>query len=251
MTIKTRRFLSIFFIFLFCVLTPLIILYASGYELNLNYRILEKTGTIIIKTTPKNANISLSKINYKEAASTQNYLSPTRIEWLKPGEYNISIQFKNYYSYIKQVAVKANSAVYLDNVYLIKQTSPQIINDLELRDKIKSSFNSLASSTKIYNKLKIENTGQEIKSISQENNQAHTILRIADGEIKFFEKHPTMPYIFYYDGASIKAVEISVEENQNIYTIFNGQIDGFNLSENEKNLYYIQNNQLYAIEIAE
>jgi len=58
MNLIRRRILYIFFIFLFLLITPLIILYANGYKLSNNFR-LEKTGILILDSEPQDAKIFL------------------------------------------------------------------------------------------------------------------------------------------------------------------------------------------------
>ncbi len=56
---KTRKILYLIFLLAFFIITPTLFLYAAGYKMGSNFNI-EKTGILIIDTTPQNAKIYLN-----------------------------------------------------------------------------------------------------------------------------------------------------------------------------------------------
>jgi hypothetical protein len=65
MTLKTRKILFIIFILAFVIITPLVSLYAAGYQIGQNFSI-QKTGILVVKTTPGNAAVKLENKTQKK-----------------------------------------------------------------------------------------------------------------------------------------------------------------------------------------
>jgi hypothetical protein len=80
---KTRHYLFLFFVLLFCIITPAISLYASGYKINKGFK-LQKTGILIIDSKPADAKIYID--NKVQQTFLNNYsgknqkYSPRRIQ---------------------------------------------------------------------------------------------------------------------------------------------------------------------------
>ena len=138
MTLKTRRILYIFFILLFCILTPLISFYASGYKLSSGLKI-QKTGILIVDTEPKGAKIFLNekiqqKFINKILKNNDKYLStPVKIKNLSLGEYNVKISKQGYWDWQKKLSIKSGESTYIEDVTLFKQDSPLILINGEYR----------------------------------------------------------------------------------------------------------------------
>ena len=134
MTLSQRRLLYIFFILLFIVITPLISLYAAGYSINKNFSI-KKTGILIIDTEPRGAKIYLDgKIQQaflnKFLAKNQNYIkTPAKIKNLRPGEYDISLELDNYWTWQKKLTIKPGESTFAEDVYLFKNDLPIILTE--------------------------------------------------------------------------------------------------------------------------
>ena len=132
MGLKTRRILYIFFILLFCILTPLISFYASGYKLSSGLKI-QKTGILIVDTEPEGAKIFLNekiqrKFINKILKNNDKYLStPVKIKNLAPGEYDVKISKQGYWDWQKKLIIKSGESTYIEDITLFKQDSPIVL----------------------------------------------------------------------------------------------------------------------------
>ena len=92
MTLKQRRVLYTLFILAFLIITPAIILYASGYKIGNGLK-LQKTGIFIIDSKPRGAKIylndKLEQDQIKKWLLDKNsfVVTPAKIKNLLPGEY--------------------------------------------------------------------------------------------------------------------------------------------------------------------
>ncbi|MCK5320042.1 PEGA domain-containing protein [Candidatus Parcubacteria bacterium] len=132
MELKTRRILYIFFILLFCISTPLISFYASGYKFSSGLKI-QKTGILIVDTEPEGAKIFLNekiqqKFINKILKNNDKYLStPVKIKNLAPGEYDVKISKQGYWDWQKKLMIKSGESTYIEDVTLFKQDSPMTL----------------------------------------------------------------------------------------------------------------------------
>ncbi|MCU0679574.1 MAG: PEGA domain-containing protein [Planctomycetes bacterium] len=132
MSLKFRRILYIIFILAFLIITPLVSFYAVGYKLNSRFQ-LEKTGALIIDTTPSGAKIYLDeKPQYGLAAKffwqTNNYIkTPAKIKNILPGEYAIRLELENYWPWQKKLTVQPGQATFAETVNLFKKDLPLLI----------------------------------------------------------------------------------------------------------------------------
>ncbi len=129
MTLKQRRILHNFFVFLFLIISPLISLYAAGYKVNFRAGKIQKTGTLIIKTKPKEARIYLNgrlqKKNWQKFWLKENILTtPAKIGHLLPGQYKIILKKDGYWPWQKQITLLPGQSVNLENILLFKKDTP-------------------------------------------------------------------------------------------------------------------------------
>jgi len=89
MGIALRRVTYSFFLLLFFIVTPLLILYASGFRYNFDIGMIEKTGAFYIKSYPRNAEIYINDLKSK-------HKTPKQITNLAPGTYTLKITKNNY-----------------------------------------------------------------------------------------------------------------------------------------------------------
>lgn len=130
MSLTLRRILYITFIGAFLLITPLVILYANGYSLSLDKRILVKTGALIIDTVPRGAKIYLN--NQPQEDLLNKYLSrekkyvatPAKIKNLLPGEYEVKIELDGYWPWRKKLTVSPGESTYAEDIILFKKNLP-------------------------------------------------------------------------------------------------------------------------------
>ena len=116
MSLKFRRFLYIFFILIFLIVVPLLSLYANGYKISISSVLdgdffIQKTGILIIDSSPKNANIYINgksrqfifKNLFKK--DTDMITTPAKIKNLSAGEYIIKLEKDGYWPWEKRLRI--------------------------------------------------------------------------------------------------------------------------------------------------
>ncbi|MFH1173158.1 MAG: PEGA domain-containing protein, partial [bacterium] len=96
MTLKTRRFIYIFFILIFLATAPILIVYAMGYKYNFKKNEFQKTGSFSIDSLSKGLSVYLDQELYKDK-------TPAKITNLLPGEYQVSLEADGYYPWQKKL----------------------------------------------------------------------------------------------------------------------------------------------------
>ena len=132
MTLKQRRLLYSFFIFLFLSITPLIWLYAAGYKLGGGFNI-QKTGMLIIDSEPPGANIYLDdKIQqniFKKyfTAKPGQINTPAKIKNLLPREYDVRLELDGYWPWQKKLKIEGGQSTFAEDIVLFKNCLPQMM----------------------------------------------------------------------------------------------------------------------------
>lgn len=116
MTLKYRRLLYSSFIAFFIVITPTVILYATGYRYNFKNHRVEKIGILHIESIPKNADIF---INDKPAGKT-----PSRFIKLLPDKYHLRVSHNGYSTWTKAVELQSSLTTFYRNIVLFKNSLP-------------------------------------------------------------------------------------------------------------------------------
>ena len=129
MTLKTRRILSLIFIVLFLIITPVIVLYAAGYKLKRNGLSIERTGMFIIDSEPKGAKIFLNgkaqKTLLNSLFNKNNFITtPAKIKNLFAGEYDLSLELDGYSNWHKKLSISSGASTSIKDIYLFKKSLP-------------------------------------------------------------------------------------------------------------------------------
>ncbi|MCX6795302.1 MAG: PEGA domain-containing protein [Candidatus Falkowbacteria bacterium] len=195
---KLRDAMFFFFVLLFFVATFLLSLYAAGYRLDfgraLKGRFLQKTGTMILASTPKGADIYLDGRQAKSSGSIfGNYATtPAKIKNLLPQEYLVEVKLDGYWPWEKKITIYGGQSTYAENIILFKRCVPtEALASLaescaiNLDGAVKDQGVSQAVEAKIgkYQKLKTEDNSnfffgdkQQISSYNQKTEEISTIL---------------------------------------------------------------------------
>lgn len=108
-----RKMVFYLFLVLYLVTTPLVILYALGYQVRPGQRqALVRTGLISLNTSPEGARVFLGNSRYR-------WKTPTVLRDLKPGDYPVRLTLRNHQPWSAQVRVEAEKATVLDHVILL------------------------------------------------------------------------------------------------------------------------------------
>lgn len=114
-------FLSLF-IAAFLIISPILVLYSSGYRYDFVNGIIQETGAISIDILPKNATAYLNDAKLKSKI-------PIRLKNLAHGKYKIRLSAEGYYDWEKEVVVENKQTVYIKEIKLIQKSEPQKISD--------------------------------------------------------------------------------------------------------------------------
>ena len=151
MTFRQRWWLSKFFILLFLVVTPLILAYATGYNINWRYLKLEKTGLLEINTVPSNAQVNIDELR-AWLGQPKNLTTPLKLRNLRPGNYRVNLSLTGYHSWSKVLTVKPAETTFAKDIRLFKQAEPVWLADLPasstITDAVLPTNGSLSLSTK-------------------------------------------------------------------------------------------------------
>ncbi|MBD3248275.1 PEGA domain-containing protein, partial [Candidatus Falkowbacteria bacterium] len=151
MTSLRRKILFYTFILIFLITTPLVILYAIGYKIDLsnpgNFRFVQKTGMILLETKPTQAKIYIDdKI---QRSFMDNILgresnlikTPAKIKGLLPGEYQVRLELDGYWPWNKKINIYSGQITHLQDISLFRRTSPLLLNSGNIQEPIISPNN--------------------------------------------------------------------------------------------------------------
>ena len=136
---KRRLFFALTIVF-FLLISPIAILYTSGYRYDFDNKSLQKIGMIIIKTTPENADIYL---NDQYVANK----SPYKESSLFPDTYNVKISRDGYNSWEKSLTVKSKLVTWISyaRIFLLDPPTRTVAERLEPADfALSPNYNKLA-----------------------------------------------------------------------------------------------------------
>lgn len=144
MSIKIRQIFFIFFVTLFILSIPPVMLYTAGWSFNFKKSKFEKTGSLLINTATAGVTLYLNE-------TVMDSGNEFRIKNVLPGEYLIKLSKAGYFDWQKKLEVKSELTTFVKDARLVK------IPALVLSDKaIREFFPSPAKEKAIY--LKDEDT---------------------------------------------------------------------------------------------
>jgi hypothetical protein len=136
MNFNFRRYLYIFFIIVFLIAAPSLMLYSLGYNLEPGLK-LQKTGMMVVETEPKAATVYLNdKIQQKFWSSLLNreksvIKTPAKIKYLTPGEYDVSVEIEGYWPWSKRLLVESGKTTFATDIYLFRNDDPIFIKNID------------------------------------------------------------------------------------------------------------------------
>ena len=113
MTIVQRRLIYSLFFLAFFVSAPLLMLYASGYRLDINSWRISKVGALYIKTYPAGAKVYRNDVYTKRKTPTQLVNMPT-------GKHIISVIKDGYQTWSKTLRIEAGKTTFVEDIVLFK-----------------------------------------------------------------------------------------------------------------------------------
>lgn len=123
LTRPIRRGIMVGLIALFFVISPLIILYTTGFRYDfLNHRV-EQTGVISIDAKPLDADVYLNTVRIKKTM-------PIRLANRAPGTYHLTLKKTGYMPWERDITVTSQQTTYVKNVSLFKESLPESYDSL-------------------------------------------------------------------------------------------------------------------------
>lgn len=113
---RRRNILLIFLIAIFLIVAPFLILYSQGYRIDFENRKLTQTGALFFKIEPGRSEILISKNRLKK---TSFLFQSALVENLVPDKYSVEITKEGYYSWEKELEVKAKTVTESKGIILI------------------------------------------------------------------------------------------------------------------------------------
>ncbi len=111
MNLIVRKFINYFAILLFISASMFFIFISFGYKYNFSKNKFEKTAVLYLKSYPKGADVFMNSKKYKDS-------TPVQINYLKPDAYKIEVLKDKYQKWEKQIVIKAEETVFLENISL-------------------------------------------------------------------------------------------------------------------------------------
>ncbi len=136
MTRTFRRIIFYSLVFLFVVVTPPTILYATGYSFDWTNKQLTQTGGLYLKSAPDQAVIFIDDKKQKT--------TPRLISHLKPKTYAVAITKDGFYPWRKNLEVAASLVTEARNIILF----PQKIEPVKIIDNATSTIEKYLESTR-------------------------------------------------------------------------------------------------------
>jgi len=174
MSKKIRDFIFILFVIIYIVTATVTCLFASGYKFNVAWplqfnRLLIKTGTLSIASSPKNAFIFLNDKQQTSKALKlfkRDFVStPYKIKNLLPGNYHLRLEKDNYWPIEMKFSVESGLTTTLENIHLFRSDLPTLVYKTEKNSILLSSSgdNMYLTSTQEFINLKYQSLDTKIK----------------------------------------------------------------------------------------
>lgn len=118
MNYRARKIIAFFFIAVFAVTAPAVVLYTSGYRYNWKKNKFEKTGIIQVDSKPVEADILLNGVH-------QIKKTPASFPKLLPDDYAITLSKPGYLTWKKTLNVRSIDTTFANDVILFRDSLPR------------------------------------------------------------------------------------------------------------------------------
>ncbi len=243
LTKTVRRGIMFFLIACFFIISPIIILYTTGYRYDFSTQQIRQTGVISIDVEPSKTQVFLNNVKIKKNL-------PLRLTNRAPGTYTVKLTLSGYQDWQKDITVESKKTTYIKNITLFKQALPILVTT-----NLKTAIVDMQTS---YNGAYILITTKadniyEIHLLNTSNNELFSIIRSK------IDKIPEISWSPYANFALIKTQNNNKQqtlelfnpltpENSKTYTFFT-PIEDYQWSKNTFNstVYIKQNNQFKSL----
>jgi len=115
-----RIAIMLFLVAVFCIVTPVLILFTAGYRYDWSEKRLVTTGVLSIDITPKDAAVFVNDIRIEKDV-------PIRLTNLTPNNYHIRIEKFGFHVWEKDMTVQSNQTTYIRDISLLEQSTPTLV----------------------------------------------------------------------------------------------------------------------------
>ncbi len=134
MSLAHRRLLFAFFVLIFIILVPLVLIYATGHTINWRRFSLEKTGTVLVNSEPSGATIYIDGKTIEDPLSQffnpeSSLKTQARVKDLLPGQHSLRLELNGYWPWENTFNLAPGEAVNFGTVILYSQSKPEKINN--------------------------------------------------------------------------------------------------------------------------
>lgn len=171
LTLASRRIIMAGWIFLFFLITPLVIFYTAGYRYDFASGQIKETGVLSIDVLPRDTKVFLNGVEIKKR-------QPIRLANRAPGTYHLRLEKNGYKPWEKDIAIESKKTTYLKQITLIREASPSpfILDD----SFVNASAISLSNRGKYLLAAKTTQSVTEIYLIDTETKIKEILKREAD-----------------------------------------------------------------------
>lgn len=134
---RTQTLITAVLMLLFLTSVPLVLLTTAGYRINIRTRQLERTGILILRSTPADARILLDGV-------LQDERTPARLSQLLPREYRVTLEREGYRPWSKLLSVESQRSTFAEDVVLFPDQLPVRVADAAARTLSVGSDGTLA-----------------------------------------------------------------------------------------------------------
>lgn len=121
---------------IFLIITPVLVLFARGFQLDLKNRQFIKTGILVVATQPDKAQVVIDDKPFKR-------LTPSTVRFLLPGDYVVRVEKDGYFSWTKRLSIKSQFVTWanlnLEFITLFLKKPIEQSNQVKLEDLKKES----------------------------------------------------------------------------------------------------------------
>lgn len=176
---KNKIILFLLFLFLFFLITPLIILYSQGYRFDLEKKKITQTGVFYFKIWPRSAEIYL---NNQLKKKTGFFSDKVALENLLPKKYKIEVKKEGFYSWEKKLEIKEKLVTEAKNIILFPKDIKfePLANSFSSNQRVENLFYSPDEKTLILKKILPEKISWMLEFFNLEKNTKNFLLEEKD-----------------------------------------------------------------------
>lgn len=245
---KIRNIIMISLIFIFFILTPILVFYTSGYSFDFQDRKIKKTGVLSIDIKPKDAQVYINEILIDKTI-------PIRLYNKIPSTYHLKLTKDGYKSWEKDIVIFSNQTTYIKDITLIKENLPfKILDNLE-------NIINIYGNNQSKNIIILTRTDTKCQLFSYDTEiERNTSLLEFDCQTEPYVETSPFQNIFYLENTDklvkqvylanlnepiidLKKINFSFNKNEQIQKQWLNTNNSSILIQNKKNIFKIQNNK--------